>query len=190
VVQWGESRAWRIVNRVWINAVKRYYPVSSTVKSRWGREERTSSSAFLAPRMASKRSRSPSPDRRKESSILPKLAGGAGYPTPHQFTSRLTRKDEPALHPTISRPWSRRTRVRDLGTAFPRDRVGIGVGLAGGRFDRSWGGRGNGISDGSSTGFGVGCMWGDKGGVGVQYGSGRGRRWSYRGARSEEKGTE
>jgi hypothetical protein len=43
------------------------------------RRERTSSSAFLAPRIDRRRSRSPSPERRNESSMEDNDAGGAGY---------------------------------------------------------------------------------------------------------------
>lgn len=42
------------------------------------REVRRSSSAFLAPRIARRRSLSPSPERRKESRMDDKLAGGWG----------------------------------------------------------------------------------------------------------------
>jgi hypothetical protein len=54
------SRAWRTVRRVWMIDVRR------------------SSSAFLAPRMAMSRSRSPSPEARNESRMLLSDAGGAG----------------------------------------------------------------------------------------------------------------
>lgn len=56
----SDSRAWRTVRRVVISAVSR------------------SSSAFLAPRIESRSSRSPSPDLRNESRIDVRLAGGAG----------------------------------------------------------------------------------------------------------------
>ena len=43
-----------------------------------GRGRLTSSSAFFAPRIAKRRSRSPSPDRLNESRIDSRLAGGGG----------------------------------------------------------------------------------------------------------------
>ena len=59
--EWSDRRACRIVKRVWIKAVRR------------------SSSAFLAPRIARSKSRSPSPDFRNDSRIELSDDGGAGY---------------------------------------------------------------------------------------------------------------
>lgn len=77
-----DNRAWSIVKRVCIRAVRRWNKSQYNVPSKkeWhGIQGHTSSSAFLAPRIASSKSRSPSPDFLNDSKIELSDEGGAGY---------------------------------------------------------------------------------------------------------------
>ena len=74
--EWRDKRAWSIVKRVWTRAVRR----CKVRTYNFFRENRlTSSSAFLAPRIESSKSRSPSPDLRNDSRMELSDAGGAGW---------------------------------------------------------------------------------------------------------------